>query len=91
MTVTEKYGDFSGQNIMSFEAATMYILFSEIYQKRIKKEVEKKKKKPFMCRERDNSPSKCCIWLSSGNCVIEQIQWIKHPQVHTRNLLSITL
>jgi hypothetical protein len=44
-----------------------------------------------MCRERDNSPSKSCIWLSSGNCVIEQIQWIKHPQVHTRNLLSITL
>jgi hypothetical protein len=44
LTVTEKYGDFSGQNIMSFEAATMYILFSEIYQKRIKKKVEKKRR-----------------------------------------------
>jgi hypothetical protein len=41
LTVTEKYGDFSGQNIMSFEAATMYILFSEIYQKRIKKKLKK--------------------------------------------------
>jgi hypothetical protein len=29
---------------MSFEAATMYILFSEIYQKRIKKKVEKKRR-----------------------------------------------